>query len=159
RTVDWQPPTQASPKPDDPGAASSAPSPAELGNADPQTVPRSTYHVAGEVARGGLGRILRAYDRRLGRWVALKELLHGSGDSTLRFLREALITAHLQHPSIVPVYEAGYWTGGSPFYAMRMVSGRSLQDVIDQTHTLEERLALLPNLISVAEAIAYAHSE
>src|SRR5215831_17189920 len=60
RTVDWQPPSQTSREPDDSGSKSSEPAQAELGSADPQTVSPSTYHVAGEVARGGLGRILRA---------------------------------------------------------------------------------------------------
>jgi len=134
-------------------------SPEAMGAAEPPTVPPSSYAIVGEVARGGLGRILKAYDRRLGRSVALKELLHTSGDAAARFVREALVTARLQHPAIVPVYEAGHWTDGSPFYAMKLVSGRSLQEVIGQTRSLEERLALLPNMIAIAEAVAYAHSE
>ncbi len=76
-----------------------------------------------------------------------------------RFVAEALVTARLQHPSIVPVYEAGRWPGGEPFYAMKLVSGRSLADVIAERKTLEERLALLPHVLAVAEAIAYAHTE
>jgi eukaryotic-like serine/threonine-protein kinase len=40
-------------------------------------------------------------------------------------VREALLTARLQHPSIVPVYEAGRWPTGEPFYAMKLVSVRS----------------------------------
>ena len=127
--------------------------------AEPDVVPPGTYSIAGEVARGALGRILKAYDRRLGRHVAVKELLHSSPEHTGRFLREARITAHLQHPSIVPIYEAGYWTSGAAFYAMKLVSGRSLEEVIEKAGTLADRLALLPNMIAVAEAIAYAHSE
>src|SRR5438067_1453632 len=61
------------------------------------------YLVIAEHARGGLGRVMRAKDR-LGRPVALKELLEHDEDAKARFLREALVTARLQHPGIVPVY-------------------------------------------------------
>ncbi|HET9990613.1 MAG TPA: hypothetical protein VFQ65_18920, partial [Kofleriaceae bacterium] len=70
-------------------------------------VSRALYETADEIARGGMGRIVAAEDLRLGRPVALKELLDPNDDSMPRFQREALITARLQHPGIVPVYEAG----------------------------------------------------
>jgi hypothetical protein len=117
------------------------------------------YTIAGELAHGGIGRILRARDLQLDRPVAIKEMLAPARDAEARFVAEALVTARLQHPSIVPVYEAGRWPGGEPFYAMKLVSGRSLADVITERTTLEERLALLPHVLAVAEAIAYAHTE
>ncbi len=117
------------------------------------------YAVEGEHARGGLGRILRARDRRLGRTVAVKELLDPDGGGGGRFVREALLTARLEHPSIVPVHEAGRWPDGRPFYAMKLVSGRSLAEVIRGARTLDERLALLPTVIAAAEAVAYAHAK
>ena len=122
-------------------------------------VPRENYAVEGEFARGGMGRILSARDRRLGRAVALKELQAGAAPEAARFVREALVTARLQHPAIVPIYEAGRWPDGAPFYAMKMVSGRSLDALIRAAGGLPERLALLPHLLAVAEAVAYAHSE
>ncbi|HEX8437273.1 serine/threonine-protein kinase, partial [Archangium sp.] len=117
------------------------------------------YAIAGELAHGGIGRILRARDVQLDRPVAIKEMLTPAREAEPRFVAEALVTARLQHPSIVPVYEAGRWPGGEPFYAMKLVSGRSLADVIAERKTLEERLALLPHVLAVAEAIAYAHTE
>src|SRR5262249_2223340 len=69
------------------------------------TVDRAQYEVTGEIARGGLGRILEATDRRLERVVAIKELIHEVPELAARFAREALLTARLQHPAIVPVYE------------------------------------------------------
>ena len=76
-----------------------------------------------------------------------------------RFMREALVTARLQHPAIVPVYEAGRWPAGEPFYAMKLVSGRSLAERHRRrARRSSERLALLPHVIAVAEAMAYAHS-
>jgi WD40 repeat protein len=120
-------------------------------------VDRSHYVIMGEHARGGLGRILRALDRRTGRTVALKEVLPDTVDAAARLAREALITANLQHPGIVPVYEVGRWDSGEPFYAMKLVAGRSLRDVAADAGDASARLALLPHLIAVADALAYAH--
>ena len=117
------------------------------------------YQVLGEHARGGLGRVLEARDDRLGRVVAIKELLDSSRFAESLFVREALITARLQHPGIVPVHEAGRWPSGDPFYVMKLVAGRSLQEIIRETTTTAERLAYLPNVLTVVETIAYAHSE
>ena len=133
---------------------------AAAGAAPPlRTIPRDGYAIEGHFAQGGIGRILRARDRHLGRPVALKELLVADrGEAERRFVREALLTARLQHPAIVPIYEAGRWPSGEPFYAMKLVSGRSLFDVIAERPTLDERLALLPSVLTVAEAVAYAHA-
>jgi tetratricopeptide (TPR) repeat protein len=122
-------------------------------------VQRSLYEGDDEIARGGMGRIVAAEDRRLGRPVALKELIDPNEESITRFQREALITARLQHPGIVPVYEAGRWPSGEPFFAMKLVSGRPLDKVIAELETLGERLALLPRLAAACDAIAYAHSQ
>jgi tetratricopeptide (TPR) repeat protein len=146
------------------GADATAPTLAEAANAssDGATLPvvsPEAYRVQGEVGRGGMGRVVSATDRRLGRPVAIKELHRDVAGGATRFVREALVTARLQHPSIVPVYEAGRWPDGVPFYAMKMVSGQSLSLLIRARHTLSARLALLPHVIAVAEAIAYAHSQ
>jgi WD40 repeat protein/tRNA A-37 threonylcarbamoyl transferase component Bud32 len=122
-------------------------------------VERHHYVVEGEIAKGGMGRVIAARDRRLGRDVAIKELLPKNRDATRRFEREARITARLQHPAIIHVYEAGVWPGGEPFYAMHKVAGRSLDKVVAERATLNERLGLLPHVIAVADALAYAHSE
>ena len=122
------------------------------------SVPRDAYTVWEEVGQGGIGRVLRARDQRLGRPVAIKELLVWNADQEQRFVREALLTARLQHPAIVPVYEAGRWPAGTPFYAMKLLSGRSLADLIARCRQFSERLALLPHVITAAQAVAYAHS-
>jgi WD40 repeat protein len=115
------------------------------------------YELLGEHGRGGLGRVSRARDRELERDVAVKELLARNYVSEVRFFREALITARLEHPGIVPVHEAGRRPDGTPFYAMKLVAGRPLRDLIGERHTTDERLKLLHHVIAVAEAIAYAH--
>ncbi len=119
----------------------------------------SDRYALGDVhAAGGLGRVLRARDRRLHRTVAVKELLQRTPAAEARFVREALITAQLEHPGIVPVHDAGRWPTGEPYYSMKLVSGRTLRDLIQSRVELADRLALVPNAIAVAEAIAYAHS-
>ena len=124
------------------------------------TVAREAYDIAGKFAQGGIGRILRAHDPILGRTVALKELLiAGNQLDEERFIREVLLTARLQHPGIVPVYAAGRWPSGAPFYAMKLVSGRSFDRVIADARTLPARLALLPHVLAIAETVAYAHAQ
>jgi serine/threonine protein kinase len=136
------------------GAEIAGAAPIRLSPADPQR-----YYVLGEFARGGLGRILEVRDLRLGRTVAVKQMLEERGADAVRFVREAMITARLEHPAVVPVHDIGRWPSGEPFYTMKRVSGRSLRDVIAGARTLAGRLALLPNVIAVADAIAYAHSQ
>ncbi len=122
-------------------------------------VDRSRFELLDELARGGLGRVFRARDPRTGRIVAIKEVLRPRADIILRFAREALVTANLQHPSIVPVYEVGRWPGGEPFIAMKLVDGRTLDALIQEASTAEQRVALLAHVIDVADALAYAHAE
>jgi len=120
---------------------------------------RVRYEILGEHGRGGLGRVFRAQDTELGREIAIKELLARTDASEQRFFREALITARLEHPGIVPVHEAGRWPDGTPFYAMKLVSGEPLSELIACCQTADDRRALIPNLAAVAEAIAYAHEQ
>ncbi len=109
------------------------------------------------IARGGMATITRAHDRRLGRAVAVKEILEPN--MRARFEREVRITARLQHPAIVAIYEAGTWPDGSAFYTMRLVPGMDLAEAIYRAKTLEARLALLPAVIATTEALAYAHAQ
>ncbi len=135
------------------GAARVGPSPiTSTPIRDPQR-----YAVLGEHGRGALGRVSRAHDKELGRDVAIKELIVRDPRGEARFLREALITARLEHPGIVAVHEAGRWPNGTPFYAMKLVSGRPLRELMLERATVEERIGLLHHVIAVADAIAYAH--
>ena len=119
-------------------------------------------YVLGEVvARGGIGRIRRARDRRLHRTVAVKELLHAGlpEDDLARFIREAEITADLDHPAIVPIYDLGRNAAGDPFYCMKLVQGDDLAATIDRCRSFRDRVGLVPHMITVAEALAYAHEK
>jgi eukaryotic-like serine/threonine-protein kinase len=152
------PPDDTTPTPDDVTAPLRADVPEPRASRPLDVVDPAAYRIDGEYARGGLGRVLLAHDVRLGRTVALKEILRPGAASVARFVREARITARLQHPGIVPVYEAGQWPDGEVFYAMRLVRGQSLAAVVAQSKSFAERLALVPNLVAVADAVAYAHS-
>jgi eukaryotic-like serine/threonine-protein kinase len=129
---------------------------------------RYNFHPSGapegrELGRGGLGRVLIAVDRQLGREVAVKELLPelSSGahrDALARFIREARITGQLEHPNIVPVYELGTDSQGRPYYTMRVVRGRTLDEALEAAPGLLGRLSLLHHYAGICQAIAYAHS-
>ncbi|MFT3712799.1 MAG: serine/threonine-protein kinase [Archangium sp.] len=121
-----------------------------------------------ELGRGGLGRVLALKDHVLGRTVAWKELhktragrdldTMASMEQEARFLREARLCAQLEHPSIVPIYEVGRRLDGALYYTMRRIEGRHLGTALDEAKTLEARLKLMPHLIAVTQALAYAHS-
>lgn len=139
---------------------------AELDFPEPVAVADEVYtdwHALPE-ARGGMGQIFRVRDRRLGRHVAIKQLRadleHGERPALARrFEREARLTARLQHPSIVGVYETGRFGDGEPFYAMPMLRGVPLGTAIAQRPELASRLGLVAHVTAVAEAIAYAHDQ
>gem|GEM_PF-516292 len=126
------------------------------------------YTILREIGSGGIGRVLLSFDRHIGRNIAIKELLGGRDvaheGSTLsvdeaRFLREARLTAQLEHPSIVPVYEIGRRLNGSIYYTMRYVRGRTLSEIIKGCSHLGERLKYLSHFVNLCNAIAYAHSK
>lgn len=120
--------------------------------------PGERYRLGAELGRGGMGRVVEAFDVQLGRTVALKEVLPRGGTAIARrFAREVQLTARLEHPSIVPLYDAGVTADGRPFYVMRRVSGRPLDQLMTGAAGLAERLTLLPAVLSAIDAVAHAH--
>src|SRR3954471_1226404 len=91
---------------------------------------RSRYVIGPEIARGGMGTILAAFDRRLMRSVAVKRMDGSDRLLVKRFRREIRVTAALPHPGIVPIYDGGVLDSGQPFYAMRHVPGASLEQAM-----------------------------
>jgi tetratricopeptide (TPR) repeat protein len=122
-------------------------------------VDRASYELRELLGSGGMGKVVVARDKRLGRLLAVKVAKVDDPGLRVRFTREAVLTARLQHPSIIPVHEAGVWPGDEPFYAMKLVAGAPLAKLIAKTKTLDDRLALIPNVIAVVDALAYAHSQ
>lgn len=116
------------------------------------------YQVEGEIARGGMGAIMRAIDQDIRREVAVKFLLNSANDALkTRFVEEAQITGQLEHPNIVPIHQLGVHQDGRCFFAMKLVKGRSLAQILkdEKSATL---VRLLNIFVSICNAMAYAHS-
>ncbi len=135
----------------------------------------SRYTLEGEVARGGMGAILRVWDGDLRRHLAMKVIL-GRGDSPqsrsdggtpqveptqlARFLEEAQVTGQLDHPGIVPVHELGLDSEGRVYFTMKLVKGRDLKHVFDLVFESKEgwnETRALSVILRACEAMAYAH--
>jgi non-specific serine/threonine protein kinase/serine/threonine-protein kinase len=128
--------------------------------ASPALTFEARFQALSELARGGQGRIVVAHDTMLRREVALKELLRAeSGGAVRRFEREALLTARLQHPAIVSIYELARRRSGEPVLVMRRVQGKPFDRAIAEAGTYEKRLALLAPFTVACDAIAYAHQQ
>jgi WD40 repeat protein/tRNA A-37 threonylcarbamoyl transferase component Bud32 len=130
------------------------------------------YEAEREIARGGMGAILRVHDRDLRRELAMKVILEdlGGADPTssdaqrirARFLEEAQVTGQLDHPGIVPVHELGLDARGRLYFTMKLVRGRDLRAVYDALRKNEEGWNLprvLGVLLRVCEAMAFAHEK
>jgi WD40 repeat protein/tRNA A-37 threonylcarbamoyl transferase component Bud32 len=125
---------------------------------------RVRYAIGAELARGAMGRVVQAWDEELRREVALKIQRDAGGDTRVqrRFLEEAQITGQLDHPGIVPIHELGLDEAGRPFFAMRLVRGRDLAEVLDCVRNGRDgwtRTRVLHVLLRVCEALAYAHDK
>jgi eukaryotic-like serine/threonine-protein kinase len=116
----------------------------------------------GEIARGGMGAVLKGRDPDLGRDLAVKVLLDVHRDRpelVRRFVEEAQITGQLQHPGIVPVYELGAFADRRPYLAMKLVKGRTLAALLaDRKHPSDDLPRLLGIFEQVAQTVAYAHA-
>jgi WD40 repeat protein/tetratricopeptide (TPR) repeat protein/predicted Ser/Thr protein kinase len=116
------------------------------------------YILEEEIARGGMGVVYRAVQKRLNRTVAVKMILSGnlaSEQEVRRFYTEAEAAAHLDHPGIVPIYEVNE-VNGQHFFSMGYVDGESLADRLKQGPLPAKEAAEIVR--QTAEAIAYAHS-
>ena len=85
--------------------------------------------------RGGMGVVHRAFDTVLGREVAVKVLQERFGPNSAvsrRFIDEARIAGQLQHPGVPVVHDMGTLAGGQPFLAMKLVKGRTLEDLLKE---------------------------
>ncbi len=118
------------------------------------------YHVEGEIGRGSMGVVYRAHHVLLGRPAALKLLPAGLVDAASRaqFEREVRLAAKLQHPSIVAVYDFGVTTEGLFFYAMELLDGVTVRDLVEAQGALPPaRAAALVK--QIAEALREAHDK
>jgi hypothetical protein len=132
--------------------------------------PASRHRTVGLLGKGAMGEVHIARDETLQRTVAIKRIaphLMQSSGSGLRFFNEVQITAQLDHPAIIPVYTLTS-DDDQPSYTMKLVRGKTLDDVIEETkkfydkkqklpptHDLAARLELF---LQVCNAVDYAHS-
>ncbi len=122
------------------------------------SVPRlGKYELRGELGRGAMGVVYRAFDRVLCRDVALKTMTAPSSDrtQTARFLREARTAGGLHHPNIVTIHELGQ-DSGTYYIAMELLEGRDLRELMasGQTPPLDRRLQIIAR---VCDGLDYAH--
>jgi serine/threonine-protein kinase len=130
------------------------------------------YRLLGRIGAGAMGEVYVARDAELGRAVAFKRILPelaGNAVMSARFFAEAQITAQLDHPNVVSIYDLEIGADRSLGYAMKLVEGRTLTKVIDDARRelvargggdeparLTERLRAF---LAVCDAIAFAHSK
>jgi serine/threonine protein kinase/Flp pilus assembly protein TadD len=121
----------------------------------------------GKIAGGGMGTVFKAHDRDLGRDIALK-VLHeahvGQEELRQRFAEEAHITGRLQHPGIVPVYEAGEFSDQRPYFTMKLVKGQTLARLLaerrpDELGGRADQARWLSVFEQVCRTMAYAHAQ
>jgi serine/threonine-protein kinase len=126
------------------------------------TVRAGRYEIEGEIGRGGMGVVLRARDPDLQRPLAVKILAeqhHGNPHMARRFREEAQLTGQLQHPGIPPVHEVGTLLDGRHFFAMKLIQGRTLADLLRERPTPAHELPRFLSIFEqVCQTLAYAHS-
>lgn len=131
--------------------------PTQPGDTDPPVpeVIDGRYEVGRMVGQGATARVYRAWDRKLGRDVAIKLFLHGVVEADeRRRAQEIRILSQLQHPGLVTLHEAGTYDG-HPFLAMRLVEGPNLADRILSGPLFPAEVTQLG--IQLATALAYVH--
>jgi serine/threonine-protein kinase len=118
--------------------------------------------IDGEIARGGMGAVLKGRDVDLGRDVAVKVLLEahqGKTELVQRFVEEAQIAGQLQHPGVVPVYELGQFPDRRPYFTMKLVKGQTLAALLAaRKDPAEDRPRLVGIFGQVCQTLAYAHA-
>jgi serine/threonine-protein kinase len=131
----------------------------------PSSAGEPRYLALGRLGQGGMGVVDEARDRDLLRDVAVKSLrpdLRGQPALLEQFLWEARVTAHLDHPNIVPVHDLGLTPDGDLFFTMKLVRGASLESAIARAAGGDEtgfgahrRLRLF---LQLCQAVSFAHS-
>ena len=119
----------------------------------------SEYEIESVIGSGGMGEVLLASDRRIGREVAIKRMLgtKPTAEQVALFLREARIQARLDHPAVVPVFELGEDEAGRPYFAMKRLTGRTLHELLRDPSSSPQRL--LRAFVDVCLVIDLAHEK
>ena len=115
------------------------------------------YRLDGLVGRGGSAEVYRAHDTALDRTVAAKLVTVSGGEDAARVGDEARLLARLNHPGLVPVYDAGTDDNGRPWVVMELVEGETLAETIKRGPLPPDRVAIIG--ARLAEALAYVHGQ
>ena len=117
------------------------------------------------INQGGMKKILKITDALTGRPVAMAQLHDPENTQKVeRFLREARLTAALEHPNIIPVYDIGITDEGDPFFTMKLVGGQSLSKILKALSSKDpdchfSTQDLMDIFIKICDAVSYAHSK
>jgi predicted Zn finger-like uncharacterized protein len=145
----------------------------KLKTTDDLSIKFGQFKIIGELGEGGMGKVYLAKDRRLRRNVAIKVLKYKNNENHALFMREAQITAQLDHPNIAPVYmiKTGEGNKKNISFVMKHIEGQTLSKLVKKTYAIykknpatniEKSLTLhsrLEYFVKICEGISYAHSK
>lgn len=125
--------------------------------ADSPDLAGTRYRLVEKLGQGGMGGVFRVEDRTLQREVALKVISVADPDGALssRLLQEARVIAKLEHPGIVPVHDAGILPDRRPYYTMKLVQGKRLDEHVQDVTGMSDRLRIF---LRICDAVAFAHA-
>ncbi|MCM8532830.1 MAG: protein kinase [Lentisphaeraceae bacterium] len=119
---------------------------------------KERYFDMEEVGSGGMKKVLKAYDEKSERFVAIARPLKKNDDESIeRFLYEARLTASLSHPNIIKVYDLGLDESSIPYFVMELKEGTTLNGLITNNSCSTDEL--LTSFIKVCDSISFAHSK
>ena len=118
------------------------------------------YELNEKIDRGGSKKISRVLDYMTSRQIALAELIDDNNpEGAEKFFSEIFLTASLEHPNIIPIYDAGLNVDGKPFFTMKLIEGENLNELIKsrpKDFTLQRAIDIF---LKICDAIEYAHAK
>ncbi|MHB9140169.1 MAG: serine/threonine-protein kinase, partial [Victivallaceae bacterium] len=133
----------------------------------PSSKSETRYKIKKLIGEGSMGDVFAARDYNFDREVALKlpKKADSSGHGRDDFIKEATVSAGLEHPNIIPVYDLNIDNNGNIYMSMRKVNGHSLKQYIDSVKSADESLQLMKIeeilliFLKICDAMEYAHSK
>lgn len=128
---------------------------------------KERYESEEKIAFGGMKDILKSHDKLTGRTVAKGIIRHKKNHESIeKFIDEVRISASLEHPNIIPIYDLGLTEDNTPFFTMKLIEGDDLQVILDKINSNDQesisyynRDRLLEIFLKVCDAIEYSHSK
>ena len=114
------------------------------------------------IESGGMKSISKVYDQQIGRHLALAKLIDDENELLyMSFIREAQLTALLEHPNIITVHDIGFYDNNKPFFTMELKTGDNLKDILKErlkdkaSHSIQKLIVVFQK---VCDAVEYSHS-